>query len=127
MCLNGASGTLCARTHGLKGLKAGETMDLFRGLKGMALNLVTDNMGVVVFGDVRAIIRGDTVKCAGAPFIIPRQSLYEPMKTGLKEDTARASAVTCTALAPVNEHGTPVPAVTYAAPAPVTDVQHVTL
>ena len=30
LCLNGASGTLCARTHGLKGLKAGETMYLFQ-------------------------------------------------------------------------------------------------
>ena len=48
LCLNGASGSLSARTHGLKGLKAGETMDLSRGLKGMALNLVTDNIGVIV-------------------------------------------------------------------------------
>ena len=81
-------------------------------------------MGVVVFGVDRAIIMGDSVKCASTPVIIPRQSVYEPMTTGLKTDTARASAVTCTALAPVNEHGTPVPAVTYAAPAPVTEVRH---
>ena len=58
----------------------------------MALNLVTDNVGVVVFGVDRAIIMGDSVKCAGAPVIIPRQSVYEPMTTGLKADTARASA-----------------------------------
>ena len=93
----------------------------------MALNLVTDNVGVVVVGVARAIIMGDSVKCAGAPVIIPRQSVYEPMTTGFKADTARASAVTCTAFAPVNGHGTPVPAVTYAAPAPVNEVQHITL
>merc|ERR1711967_100285 len=91
---------------------------------GMALNLETDNVGVVVFGDDRAIIEGDSVKCTGtivdvpigdellgrvvdalgvpidgrgplaaterrrvelkAPGIIPRQSVHEPMTTGLK-------------------------------------------
>merc|ERR1712056_107477 len=94
------------------------------GLKGMALNLETDNVGVVVFGDDRAIVEGDSVKCTGtivdvpigdgllgrvvdalgtpidgqgpiatkqrrrvelkAPGIIPRQSVHEPMTTGLK-------------------------------------------
>ena len=93
----------------------------------MALNLVTDGVDVIVFGVDHAIIMGDSVKCAGAPVIIPRQSVYEPMTTSLKADTAQASAVTSTALAPVNDHGTPVPAVTYAAPAPVTKVEHVTL
>ena len=34
LCLKGASGTLCARTHGLKGLKAGETTDLFQWSQG---------------------------------------------------------------------------------------------
>ena len=34
------------------------------GLKGMALNLETDNVGVVVFGDDRAIVEGDS-KCTG--------------------------------------------------------------
>merc|ERR1712060_1196 len=92
--------------------------------KGMALNLETDNVGVVVFGDDRAIVEGDSVKCTGtivdvpigeellgrvvdalgtpidglgpiatkqrrrvelkAPGIIPRQSVHEPMTTGLK-------------------------------------------
>merc|ERR1719471_2382775 len=90
----------------------------------MALNLETDNVGVVVFGDDRAIVEGDSVKCTGtivdvpigqgllgrvvdalgmpidgagpvnaterrrvelkAPGIIPRQSVHEPMATGLK-------------------------------------------
>merc|ERR1711937_917226 len=92
--------------------------------KGMALNLETDNVGVVVFGDDRAIVEGDSVKCTGtivdvpigpellgrvvdalgmpidglgpinaaerrrvelkAPGIILRQSVHEPMTTGLK-------------------------------------------
>jgi F-type H+-transporting ATPase subunit alpha len=94
------------------------------GLKGMALNLESDNVGVVIFGDDRDIKEGDTVKRTGAivdvpvgkgllgrvvdglgnpidgkgaiegavrsrvevkaPGIIPRQSVHEPMQTGLK-------------------------------------------
>ena len=95
------------------------------GSKGMALNLESDNVGVVIFGDDRAIKEGDTVKRTGsivdvpvgkqllgrvvdglgnpidgkanleknlerrrvevkAPGIIPRQSVGEPMQTGLK-------------------------------------------
>merc|ERR1711971_1094032 len=107
-----------------KGVKAGEMVEFCSGLKGMALNLETDNVGVVVFGDDRAIVEGDSVKCTGtivdvpigdellgrvvdalgspidglgpiatderrrvelkAPGIIPRQSVHEPMTTGLK-------------------------------------------
>merc|ERR1739848_134486 len=113
-----------ARIYGPKGVKAGEMVEFSSGLKGMALNLETDNVGVVVFGDDRAIIEGDSVKCTGtivdvpigdellgrvvdalgapidgagpistkqrrrvelkAPGIIPRQSVHEPMTTGLK-------------------------------------------
>mmetsp|Transcript_34402 Transcript_34402/g.111953 ORF Transcript_34402/g.111953 Transcript_34402/m.111953 type:complete len:554 (-) Transcript_34402:204-1865(-) len=113
-----------ARIYGLKGVKAGEMVEFSSGLKGMALNLETDNVGVVVFGDDRAIVEGDSVKCTGtivdvpigpellgrvvdalgvaidgqgpilsktrrrvelkAPGIIPRQSVHEPMTTGLK-------------------------------------------
>merc|ERR1711966_460735 len=94
------------------------------GLKGMALNLETDNVGVVVFGEDRSIMEGDTVKRTGAivdvpygmellgrvvdalgnpidglgpvatkerrrvelkaPGIIPRESVTEPMSTGIK-------------------------------------------
>ena len=78
-------------------------MEFSSSLKGIGLNLVTDNVGVVVVGVDRATIMGDSVKCAGAPVVIPRRSVYEPMTTGLKADAARASAVTCTALAPVKE------------------------
>lgn len=113
-----------ARVYGLKGVKAGEMVEFASGLKGMALNLETDNVGVVIFGDDRTIIEGDSVKCTGtivdvpigegllgrvvdalgvpidglgpiegaerrrvelkAPGIIPRQSVHEPMATGLK-------------------------------------------
>jgi proton translocating ATP synthase F1 alpha subunit len=108
----------------LKGVKAGEMVEFASGLKGMALNLETDNVGVVIFGDDRSIVEGDSVKCTGtivdvpigpellgrvvdalgvpidgkgpinttvrrrvelkAPGIIPRQSVHEPMATGLK-------------------------------------------
>merc|ERR1712093_753869 len=113
-----------ARIYGLKGVKAGEMVEFSSGLKGMALNLETDNVGVVVFGDDRAIVEGDSVKCTGtivdvpigdellgrvvdalgnpvdgagpinaktrrrvelkAPGIIPRESVSEPMSTGVK-------------------------------------------
>mmetsp|Transcript_42443 Transcript_42443/g.92590 ORF Transcript_42443/g.92590 Transcript_42443/m.92590 type:complete len:549 (-) Transcript_42443:66-1712(-) len=113
-----------ARIYGLKQVKAGEMVEFSSGLKGMALNLETDNVGVVVFGDDRAILEGDTVKRTGAivdvpigqellgrvvdalgnpidgkgpitskerrrvelkaPGIIPRQSVHEPVVTGLK-------------------------------------------
>merc|ERR1719487_2743441 len=113
-----------ARIYGLKNVKAGEMVEFASGLKGMALNLETDNVGVVIFGDDRTILEGDTVKCTGsivdvpigdallgrvvdalgspidglgpiatkerrrvelkAPGIIPRQSVHEPMSTGIK-------------------------------------------
>merc|ERR1719408_709981 len=45
-----------ARIYGLKNVKAGEMVEFASGLKGMALNLETDNVGVVIFGDDRAIL-----------------------------------------------------------------------
>jgi len=113
-----------ARIYGLKGVKAGEMVQFSTGLQGMALNLETDNVGVVIFGDDRGIVEGDSCKSTGtivdvpigpelqgrvvdglgnpidgqgpletterrrvelkAPGIIPRQSVHEPMSTGLK-------------------------------------------
>ncbi len=114
-----------ARVFGLQNVMSGE-MVLFpnSGLRGMALNLETDNVGVVIFGDDRVIREGDTVARTGtivdvpvgngllgrvvdglgnpidgkgpitnvtrmrvevkAPGIIPRQSVHEPVQTGLK-------------------------------------------
>jgi len=113
-----------ARIYGLMTVKAGEMVEFSSGLKGMALNLETDNVGVVIFGDDRTIMEGDTVKRTGAivdvpigpellgrvvdalgnpidgqgpitsktrrrvelkaPGIIPRESVSEPMSTGIK-------------------------------------------
>jgi len=51
-----------ARVHGLDNVQAGEMVQFDSGVKGMALNLETDNVGVVIFGDDRGIKEGDTVK-----------------------------------------------------------------
>jgi len=114
-----------ARVYGLDNVQAGEMVEFSGGIKGMALNLEKDNVGVVIFGDDRSIKEGDVVKRTGAivdapvgknllgrvvdalgnpidgkgdldkkierkrvdvkaPGIIPRQSVNEPMQTGLK-------------------------------------------
>jgi len=113
-----------ARVYGLDKVQAGEMVEFPGGIKGMALNLETDNVGVVIFGEDRGIREGDSVKRTGAivevpvgrgllgrvvdalgnpidgkgplsdvtrkrvdvkaPGIIPRQSVHEPMQTGLK-------------------------------------------
>jgi len=113
-----------ARVHGLDQVQAGEMVEFPGGIKGMALNLELDNVGVVIFGDDRNIKEGDTVKRTGtivdvpigkellgrvvdalgnpidgkgpiatdnrsrvevkAPGIIPRQSVHEPVQTGIK-------------------------------------------
>jgi len=114
-----------ARAFGLQNVMAGELVEFpSAGIKGMALNLETDNVGIVVFGDDTRIREGDTVNRTRdivdvpvgkgllgrvvdglgnpidgkgpltdvtrsrvevkAPGIIPRQSVHEPMQTGLK-------------------------------------------
>ena len=114
-----------ARVYGLDNVEAGEMVEFEDGSKGMALNLESDNVGVVIFGSDRKIKEGSTVKRTGsivdapvgkellgrvvdglgnpidgkgslsekikrqrvevkAPGIIPRQSVSEPMQTGLK-------------------------------------------
>ena len=113
-----------ARVHGLDNVQAGELVEFDGGVKGMALNLESDNVGVVIFGEDRGINEGDVVKRTGAivdvpvgkgllgrvvdplgnaidgkgpiaaesrsrvevkaPGIVPRQSVHEPMQTGLK-------------------------------------------
>src|SRR5210317_1561552 len=55
-----------ARVYGLDNVQAGEMVEFPGGLRGMALNLETDNVGVVIFGDDRNIGEGDTVKRTGA-------------------------------------------------------------
>jgi F-type H+-transporting ATPase subunit alpha len=113
-----------ARVYGLDNVQAGEMVEFPGGVKGMALNLEKDNVGVVIFGEDRGLKEGDTVKRLGeivdvpvgkgllgrvvnplgepidgkgpikeaerrrvdvkAPGIIPRQSVNEPMQTGIK-------------------------------------------
>jgi len=113
-----------ARVYGLRNVQAGEMVAFASGLKGMAQNLETDNVGVVIFGDDREIKEGDSVTRTreivdipigeellgrvvdglGAPIdgqgpiaakqrrrvelkapgILPRESVSEPMFTGLK-------------------------------------------
>jgi F-type H+-transporting ATPase subunit alpha len=60
-----------ARVHGLDKVQAGEMVEFPGGVKGMALNLETDNVGVVIFGDDRGIKEGDTVKRTGAIVDVP--------------------------------------------------------
>ena len=113
-----------ARIYGLNKIQAGEMVEFGSGVRGMALNLENDNVGVVLFGSDNAINEGDIVKRTGtivdvpvgkgtlgrvvdalgnpidgkgplkdvtrrraevkAPGIIARQSVNEPMQTGLK-------------------------------------------
>jgi len=114
-----------ARVYGLDNVQAGEMVEFSAEIKGMALNLEKDNVGVVIFGDDRSIKEGDIVKRTKAivdapvgknllgrvvdalgnpidgkgdldkkisrkrvdvkaPGIIPRQSVNQPMQTGLK-------------------------------------------
>src|SRR6201985_1334145 len=60
-----------ARVYGLDQVQAGEMVEFPGGIKGMALNLESDNVGVVIFGDDRTIKEGDTVKRTGAIIDVP--------------------------------------------------------
>ncbi|WP_354701287.1 ATP synthase subunit alpha [Paraconexibacter sp. AEG42_29] len=113
-----------ARIHGLENCMSFEMLDFPHGVTGLALNLESDNVGAVLFGDWDKIVEGDTVKRTGrlleipvgdallgrivsplgvpldgkgeinttefrpaefkAPGVVERQSVNEPMQTGLK-------------------------------------------
>jgi F-type H+-transporting ATPase subunit alpha len=60
-----------ARIYGLDNVQAGEMVEFSDGSKGMALNLEKDNVGVVIFGDDKAIKEGDTVKRTGSIVDVP--------------------------------------------------------
>src|SRR5690242_5656759 len=60
-----------ARVYGLDKVQAGEMVEFPNGMKGMALNLELDNVGVVIFGDDSGIREGDTVKRTGAIVDVP--------------------------------------------------------
>src|SRR6202161_3297010 len=60
-----------ARVHGLDNVQAGEMVEFPGGIKGMALNLESDNVGCVIFGNDSSIKEGDTVKRTGAIVEVP--------------------------------------------------------
>ncbi|MEX0346657.1 MAG: F0F1 ATP synthase subunit alpha [Rhizobiaceae bacterium] len=60
-----------ARVYGLDNVQAGEMVEFPGGIRGMALNLETDNVGIVIFGNDRDIKEGDTVKRTGAIVDVP--------------------------------------------------------
>jgi len=60
-----------ARVYGLKNCQAEEMVEFSSGLKGMALNLEPDNVGVVVFGNDKLIGEGDIVKRTGSIVDVP--------------------------------------------------------
>ncbi|MFN4010675.1 MAG: F0F1 ATP synthase subunit alpha [Pannonibacter sp.] len=60
-----------ARVYGLDNVQAGEMVEFPGGVRGMALNLETDNVGIVIFGSDREIKEGDTVKRTGAIVEVP--------------------------------------------------------
>ncbi|MDF3062374.1 MAG: synthase subunit alpha [Microvirga sp.] len=60
-----------ARCYGLDKVQAGEMVEFESGTRGMALNLETDNVGIVIFGSDREIAEGQTVKRTGAIVDVP--------------------------------------------------------
>ncbi len=60
-----------ARVYGLDKVQAGEMVEFPGNIRGMALNLEADNVGVVIFGDDRSIKEGDTVKRTGTIVEVP--------------------------------------------------------
>ncbi len=60
-----------ARVHGLSNVMANELVEFSSGVRGMALNLETDNVGVCIFGDVETIKEGDEVKRTGKIASVP--------------------------------------------------------
>jgi F-type H+-transporting ATPase subunit alpha len=60
-----------ARVHGLDRVQAGEMVEFPGGIKGMALNLEADNVGVVIFGSDRDIAEGDVVKRTNSIVDVP--------------------------------------------------------
>jgi len=60
-----------ARVYGLDNVQAGEMVEFPGGIKGMALNLEPDNVGIVIFGSDATIKEGDIVKRTGAIVEVP--------------------------------------------------------
>ena len=60
-----------ARVYGLDNVQAGEMVEFPGGIMGMALNLESDNVGIVIFGSDRDIKEGDTVKRTNSIVDVP--------------------------------------------------------
>jgi F-type H+-transporting ATPase subunit alpha len=60
-----------ARVYGLDNVQAGEMVEFENGVRGMALNLEIDNVGIVIFGNDREIKEGQTVKRTRAIVDVP--------------------------------------------------------
>src|SRR5262249_30678738 len=60
-----------ARVYGLDNVQAGEMVEFENGVRGMALNLEVDNVGIVIFGNDREIMEGQTVKRSRAIVEVP--------------------------------------------------------
>jgi F-type H+/Na+-transporting ATPase subunit alpha len=60
-----------ARVYGLDNVQAGELVEFENGVRGMALNLESDNVGIVIFGNDREIKEGQTVKRTGSIVDVP--------------------------------------------------------
>lgn len=60
-----------ATVYGLENIQAGEMVEFNGGMKGMALNLASDNVGIVIFGDDRSVKEGDIVKRTNTIMDVP--------------------------------------------------------
>src|SRR5919106_5648448 len=60
-----------ARAHGLDNVQAGEMVEFANGIKGMALNLEADNVGIVIFGSDSEIKEGSSAKRTGSIVDVP--------------------------------------------------------
>ncbi len=79
-----------ARIYGLDQCQAGEMVEFPGGIRGMALNLEIDNVGVVIFGDDRDIKEGDTVKRTGSIVDVPgRQGDARPRRRRARQPDRR--------------------------------------
>ena len=74
------------RVHGLSDVMQGEMLEFPGNTFGLAMNLERDSVGAIVLGEYEHIKEGDQVKCTEkiAPGVIARQSVDQPMQTGLK-------------------------------------------
>jgi F-type H+-transporting ATPase subunit alpha len=64
-------GDMIACVYGLNEIQAGEMVEFASDVKGIALNLKSENVGIVVFGSDTAIKEGDLVKCTGSIVDVP--------------------------------------------------------